>query len=124
MRPDRPLIVAVASLATGVGLLVAYCQGHTGMNFAYPFSGSNLHLDLTTYGPAALGGFLLTALGLLLLVWAVLAAIVHQFTLLAGREDRMGSSLKRDRGWGREAAFEDERHPGSTLGLTERRHEG
>jgi protein-S-isoprenylcysteine O-methyltransferase Ste14 len=117
------LIVAVAALAAGVGLLVMFCQGTTNMNVAYPLSGSTLHIDLTTNGSAVLGGFVLTALGLLLLVWAVLAAIVHQISLLASREDRVGSILKRDRGRDREAAFEDERHPG-TLGLTERRHEG
>ncbi len=117
MRPDRPLIVAVAFLATGVSLIVAYCQGKTSMNFAYPFAGSDLHLDLTTYGPAALGGFLLTALGFLLLAWAVLAAIVHQIGLLAGKHDRRKSFLER------EDEYEDERYPGS-LGLTEHRHEG
>ena len=124
MRPDRPLIVAVAALAAGVGLLVMYCQGVTSMNVAYPFSGSTLHLDMTTTGPAVLGGIALTALGLLLLVWSLLAAIVHQFSLLAGREDRMESIMKRDRRRDREADFEDERFHSSSLGLTERRHEG
>jgi hypothetical protein len=124
MRPDRPLIVAVAALAAGVGLLVLYCQGATSMNVAYPFSGSTLHIDMTTTGPGVLGGLALTALGLLLLLWSLLAAIVHQISLLASREDRMESILKRDRGRDREAAFEDERHHPGTLGLTERRHEG
>lgn len=64
MKPDRPLIVALAFLATGVGLIVGYCQGTTGMNLAYPLSGSALHIDLTTTGPAVLGGVALTALGL------------------------------------------------------------
>lgn len=86
MRPDRPLIVAVASLAAGVGLIVGYCQGATSMNAAYPFSGSTLHINLTANGPAVLGGLALTALGVLLLVWAVLAAIVHQFSLLGARK--------------------------------------
>ena len=127
MRPDRPLIVAVASLATGVGMIVAYCQGKTNMNFTYPFSGSDLHLDLTTYGPAALGGFVLTALGVILLAWALLAAIVHQISLLTVREDRLERRWRRrrDRDWDRdrETVFEDEPYPDS-LGLTEHRHEG
>ncbi len=119
MTPDRPLIVAVASLATGVGLIVGYCQGATSMNVAYPFSGSTLHIALTTSGPGVLGGLALTALGVLLLAWSVLAAIVHQISLLAGGEDRMESILGRSR----KGAFNDEGYP-SSLGLTERRHEG
>ncbi len=121
MRPDRPLIVAVVALAVGVDLLLAYCHGTSGMNIAYPLSGSALHIDLTTTGPAVLGGFALIALGLLLLVWALLAAVVHQFSLLANREDRTDSIFRRDRD--REIPFDDERRPGS-LGLTERRREG
>ena len=91
------------------------------MNIAYPLSGSALRIDLTTTGPAVLGGFALIALGLLLLVWALLAAVVHQFSLLASREDRTDSIFRRDRD--REIPFDDERHPGS-LGLTGRRREG
>jgi hypothetical protein len=124
MRPDRPLILAVASLATGVGLIVAYCHGATSMNVAYPFAGSVLHIDLTTYGPAVLGGLALTALGVLLLAWSVLAAFVHQISLLVSREDRMESIRSEDiLDRRREASFADERYPGS-LGLSERRHEG
>jgi hypothetical protein len=119
MRPDRPLILAVASLATGIGLIVGYCHGATSMNVAYPFTGSVLHVELTTYGPAVLGGFALTALGVLLLAWSVLAAFVHQIGLLAGREDRMESILGRRR----EASFDDERYPGA-IGMTEGRHQG
>jgi hypothetical protein len=123
MRPDRPLILAVASLATGVGLIVAYCHGATSMNVAYPFASSVLHLDLTTYGPAVLGGLALIALGVLLLAWSVLAAFVHQISLLVSGEDRREDRLESILDHRREASFVDERYPGS-LGLTERRHEG
>jgi hypothetical protein len=123
MGPDRPLILAVASLATGVGLIVAYCHGATSMNVAYPFAGSNLHIDLTTYGPAVLGGLSLIALGVLLLAWSVLAAFVHQISLLLSKEDRREDHLESMMDRRREASFQDERYPGS-LGLTERRHEG
>lgn len=119
MRPDRPLILAVASLATGVGLIVGYCHGATSMNVAYPFAGSMLHVEFSTYGPAVLGGMALTALGVLLLAWSVLAAFVHQIALLVSREDRMETIMSRSR----EDSFEDERYTGS-IGMTERRHEG
>jgi hypothetical protein len=80
MRADRPLIGAVLFLGCGLGLILGYCHGTTGFSAAYPFSGSTLHLDLTTVGPAVLGGVTCTAIGLLMLVWAFLAAIVSLFT--------------------------------------------
>jgi hypothetical protein len=80
MRVDRPLVGAVIFLSIGLGLIIAYCHGTTGFSASYPFAGSTLHLDLTTTGPAVLGGVLCTALGCLLLVWAFLAALVSLFT--------------------------------------------
>jgi hypothetical protein len=80
MRVDRPLIGAVVFLGVGLGLIIGYCHGTTGFNAAYPFAGSTLHIDLTTTGPAVLGGVVSTAVGVLLLVWSFLAAIVSLFT--------------------------------------------
>jgi hypothetical protein len=119
MRPDRPLLGAVACLAAGVALIVGYCQSATSLNAAFPFAGSTLHLDLTTNGPAVFGGIGLIALGLLLLVWAVLAAIVSQIGRLFARDERFESILDRDT----ESSFDDEPYPGS-LGISESRHEG
>jgi hypothetical protein len=78
MKSDRPLIASVLALAAGLGLILAYCSGATSLSAAYPLSSSTLHMDITTTGPAALGGIALCAAGLLLLVWALLAAIVGQ----------------------------------------------
>lgn len=117
MRADRPLIVAIASLATGLGLIGGYCQGASSMNIAHPFSGSALYIDLASNGPAVLGGFALMAIGLLLLAWTALATIVSRFRLLEGWEDRMDSILDRNRGH----SFEREKYPGS-IRLTEQRH--
>jgi hypothetical protein len=114
MRPDRPVIGAVVCLATGVALIVAYCHGNTGANIAYPFSGSTLHIDLTTTGPAVLGGLFFTALGVLLLVWSLLAAIVHQIALMVRSEDRMESIVGRYRA----PSFEAESYP-NTITLRE-----
>jgi hypothetical protein len=119
MRPDRPLIGAVACLAAGVGLIVGYCQGTASMNAAYPFAGSTLHIDLTTNGPGVIGGIGLIALGLLLMVWALLAAIVSQIRRMVGREDRYDSILDRDS----ESSFDDEPYPGS-LGISQSKREG
>jgi len=116
MRPDRPLLGAVACLAAGIALIVGYCQGATTLNAAFPFTASTLHIDLTTNGPAVFGGIGLIALGLLLLAWALLAAIVSQIMRLVGRDyDRYGSILDRDTD-----PDEDEPYPGS-LGLGESR---
>jgi hypothetical protein len=84
MKTERPLIASVAFLATGLCLIFGYCTGDTSFNAAYPLAASALHLDLTTSGPAALGGMALVAMGLLLLVWAVLMALVGQIGLFAG----------------------------------------
>ena len=119
MRPDRPLICSVACLAAGVGLIIGYCQGTTSLNAAYPFTASALHIELTTNGPGVFGGIGLIALGLLLLVWALLAAFVSQIGLLLGRDDRMESLIDRDR----DGPFEDEPYTGS-LGITGQRHSG
>ncbi len=84
MRSDRPLIASIVFLATGLSLVLGYCSGATSVNAAYPLAASVLHLDITTSGPAAVGGIALVAVGLLFLVWALLAAIVGQISLLAG----------------------------------------
>lgn len=82
MRCERPLIASVVFLATGLSLIFGYCNGASSLSAAYPLAGSILHFDITTTGPAALGGIALTALGALLLVWALLCAIVGQISLL------------------------------------------
>jgi hypothetical protein len=118
MRPDRPLIGAVVCLATGIALIVGYCQGATGINLAYPFTGSNLHIDLTTSGPGVPGGLLLLAIGILFLAWSLLAAIVSQISLLFRRDDRMEGIFEKYR----EPSFEDD-YPDS-ITIKEREHEG
>src|SRR5258708_24632052 len=70
MRSDRSLIVSVLLLAAGLGLTFGYCNGNFGLNASYPLSGASLKFSVATYGPAALGGPALTALGLVLLVWS------------------------------------------------------
>jgi hypothetical protein len=82
MKSERPLIASIVFLATGLSLIFGYCIGTTNFNAAYPLAASTLHLDITTTGPAALGGMALVGLGLLVLVWAVLSALVGQISLL------------------------------------------
>ncbi|HVU45941.1 MAG TPA: hypothetical protein VHD85_07445 [Terracidiphilus sp.] len=89
MRVDRPLIGAVLFLGAGLGLILRYCQGATGFNVAYPFAGSTLHFDLTTTGPAVVGGVLCTAIGVVLLVWAFLAALVSLFAFTERTRERI-----------------------------------
>lgn len=82
MKPDRPLIFSVLCLAFGLGVILGYCNGNSSLSTAYPFSGTVLHIDITTVGIGVLGGVFLTALGLLLLVWSFVAAIVSQVGLM------------------------------------------
>ncbi len=85
MRSDRPLIASALFLSAGLSLIFGYCHGTAGFSAAVPLSGCSLQLDTTTTGPGALGGVALTGAGLLLLIWAVLAAIVGQISLLTSK---------------------------------------
>jgi hypothetical protein len=118
MKPDRPLIGAVVSLAAGIAAILAYCNGTTAFSAGYPFSGSQLHVDFTTTGPAVLGGMALIALGLFLLAWALLAAFVSQIVRLSGRDDEVATLIARSR-----APFLDaDNRPGSVT-MVEHKHE-
>ncbi len=92
MKSDGPLILAVLFLAAGLTIIFAYGVGATSFNAAYPLSGANLQLSIATTGPAAMGGLALAALGLLLMIWALVVAIVGQFMVFGtdrGRTARM-----------------------------------
>jgi uncharacterized membrane protein len=84
MRCERPLIASVVFLVSGLSLIFGYCSGASSLSAAYPPAASVLHFDITTTGLAALGGITLTAVGLLMLLWALLAAIVGQISHLFG----------------------------------------
>lgn len=114
MRPDRPLIGAVVSLAAGIAAILAYCHGNTAFSAGYPFSACQLHVDFTTNGPAVLGGVALIAVGLLLMAWALLAAFVSQIVLLFARGDELGNLVARSR----TTRLDAENPPGS-IALTE-----
>jgi hypothetical protein len=92
MKSDGPLILAVLSLVAGLTIIFVYGVGTAAFNAAYPVSAASLQMSISTTGPAAIGGLGLTALGLLLMIWALLCAIVGQFVSFGterGRADRM-----------------------------------
>ena len=93
MRADRPLLGAIVFLVCGLGLIIGYCNGASSFTASYPFTGSTLHVDVLTNGPAAVGGVVLTAIGLLLLLWATLAAIVGQIGQLFSGSHRDPETL-------------------------------
>jgi hypothetical protein len=76
MKSNGPVILAVLFLAGGLTIIFAYGVGTAGFNAAYPFSAASLNLSIATAGPAAVGGIALTALGLLMLLWALVCAFV------------------------------------------------
>jgi hypothetical protein len=92
MKSDGPLILAVLSLAAGLTIIFTYGVGTAGFNAAYPVSAASLQMSISTTGPAAIGGMALTALGLLLMAWALICAIVAQFVNFGterGRAERL-----------------------------------
>ena len=80
MKSDRLVIAAVLFLAAGLGLLLKFANGTTGLNVGYPFSETKLHADFVTAGIPVLVGVPLVAAGALLLVFALVAAIASQFS--------------------------------------------
>jgi hypothetical protein len=80
MKSDGPLILAVLLLASGLTIIFTYGVGSAGFNAAYPFSAANLNLSIATTGPAAMGGLGLTALGLVVLLWGLVCALVGEFS--------------------------------------------
>jgi hypothetical protein len=92
MKSDGPLILAVLALAAGLTIIFKYGVGTGGFNAAYPVSGASVQMSISTAGPAAIGGMALTALGLLLMLWALVCAVVGQFVGFGterGRAERM-----------------------------------
>ena len=74
------VIISIACLAIGVGLICYYCNGTTNFSFAYPLSGASLHIDITTTGAPALVGLLLTIFGAVLVVITWLLALFRPFS--------------------------------------------
>jgi hypothetical protein len=86
MKPDRPLILSILCLVGGLCLTLCYCQGSAGLSAGFPVSNSTIHFSVTTSGPAALGGIVLTAVGVMLLLWAAIVAVFGQLAQIAGSE--------------------------------------
>jgi hypothetical protein len=97
MKSDGPLILAVLSLVAGLTIIVKYGVGTGGFNAAYPVSGASLQMSISTAGPAAIGGMALLALGLLLMLWALLCAIVGQFVGFGTERGRAERLERRER---------------------------
>lgn len=88
MRSDRPVLAAAIFLAAGLSVIFCYGTSGSGLNAALPFSNSSFHLTVATGGPAAIGGVVLTIIGVLFLIWAILAALAWHWRLLTGQEKR------------------------------------
>jgi uncharacterized membrane protein len=78
MKTRRLLIVSFIFLAAGVGLICGYCNGTAGFSAGIPLTGSSIKIDITTAGLAAITGVPLTLIGLLLLIFSVIAAIIGE----------------------------------------------
>ncbi len=78
MKSDYVLIGSVLSLAIGLGLIFGYTHGSAGFSAASPVSATSLQISINTTGVPALAGALLTLLGVLLLIVAVISAIARQ----------------------------------------------
>ncbi len=86
MRADRPVLAAAIFLAAGLSLIFCYGISASGLNAALPVANSGFHLSVSITGPAAIGGVVLTLIGLFFFIWAVLAALSWHWRLMTGRE--------------------------------------
>ena len=82
MRADRPVLISAVFLAAGLSVLFCYGSSGSGLSAALPISNSGFHLTLVTGGGAAIGGVILTVLGVLCFIWAIFASLG---TFLTGR---------------------------------------
>ena len=82
MRADRPVLISAVFLAAGLSVLFCYGTAGSGLSAALPISNSGFHLTLATGGGAAIGGVILTIIGLLCFIWAIFASLG---TFLTGR---------------------------------------
>ena len=96
MKSEGPLILAVLFLAAGLTIIFAYGVGTAGFNAAYPVSAASLQMSISTNGPAAIGGLGLTALGLLVMIWALVCAIVGQFVNFGTERGRTARLERRE----------------------------
>ena len=88
MRADRPVIAAAIFLAAGLSVIFCYGTSGSGLNAALPLSNSSFHLTVAIAGPAAIGGVILTIIGVLFLIWAIFAALAWHWRLITGQERR------------------------------------
>jgi Na+-transporting methylmalonyl-CoA/oxaloacetate decarboxylase gamma subunit len=112
MKPDRPIIISTLFLAGGLTLIFGYANGTAGLSAAFPIANSILHVNVNAAGPAALGGIALLGIGVVLLVWALLVALVSQVMQLGG-SDR--ESERRAHYRSREIDEEDDSTAGSSV---------
>jgi hypothetical protein len=87
MRADRPLLASAVFLGTGLWMIFRYGITGAGISAAMPWSNMGFQLNLAENGPAAIGGVALTAIGLLLFIWAILTALAWHASLLFDRVD-------------------------------------
>lgn len=71
------ILISIASLAIGVGLIFYYCHGNTGFSFAYPLDATSLNINITTKGAPALIGLFLTVFGAILVIITWFIALVR-----------------------------------------------
>lgn len=94
MRADRPLLVSAAFLGAGLWMIFRYGTSGAGINTALPWSGMGFHFNIAASGPAAIGGAVLIAIGVLMLVWALFAALAWHAILFFDRNDDDGDFLR------------------------------
>lgn len=87
MRADRPLLVSAAFLGAGLWMIFRYGVTGAGINTTMPWSNIGFHLSLAENGPGAIAGIALTAVGALLFIWAILAALAWHVSLIFDRND-------------------------------------
>ena len=94
MRTDRWLLGSLVLLVSGIWMLLAWCHGNVGLNFAYPVAGTRLNIEVVSTGAPVLVGIPLIFLGVVLMAIAFIAALIAQFQRPEGTDSEPVTHLK------------------------------
>lgn len=76
MNREKLTLGSVLFLAIGVTWIISFWNGSVGFNAAHPVAGSKFAMDVTVTGWPALGGVVLSGIGVIMLLFTAVMAVI------------------------------------------------